>query len=122
MQKNKKENKGALPVARAVGNKIKASQQKLGLIADLIRGQPVDRALRLLKFCCKRAAPVVLKVLQSAVANAEIRLADIDRLVVANVWVGKSHILKRWYPRARGRGARIFKHYSNIVIVVQEKD
>ena len=93
------------------------------LVADLVRGKPVGRALNLLYFCRKRPAKPIAAVLQSAVANAENNNSmDIDRLFVSGIWVGKAQCLRRWHARARGRGARIIKHYSNVTVVVAEEE
>lgn len=100
---------------------LRTSPQKLGLVADLIRGLKADQALVQLEFCRRRIANDVRKLLQSAIANAENNHSlDIDSLVVSEVRVGKSLIMKRFRARARGRGARIMKPFSNIEIVVKE--
>lgn len=108
--------------AMAKTDQIRTSPQKLGLVVDLVRGKSVDKALNDLRFCKKRVAQVVLKTLQSAIANAENNhYLDIDNLIVDQIWVGKSLLLKRFHARARGRGARICKHYSNLTVIVREK-
>jgi large subunit ribosomal protein L22 len=107
--------------ANAKLSRVRTSPQKLSLVADLIRGMKVDQAIVQLKFCQKRIAKTVEKLLQSAIANAENNHdLDIDSLVVKEVRVGKSLVMKRFKARARGRGARIFKPYSNIEIIVRE--
>lgn len=107
--------------ALAVGNMIRVSPQKLNLLAGLIRGKKVEKAIADLTFSPKRHALDVKKVLQSAVANAENNhQLDIDQLVVAEASVGKSLIMKRFRPRARGRVGKIVKPFSRIRIVVRQ--
>jgi large subunit ribosomal protein L22 len=107
--------------ALAKGLMIKASPQKLNLVAQTIRGMTVERALNELRFSRKRVARDVEKVLRSAVANAENNhQLDIDSLVVDSAFVGKSIVMKRWHARARGRMGRIKKHFSEITIIVRE--
>jgi large subunit ribosomal protein L22 len=98
------------------------SPQKCRLIADLIRGMPVERALQTLSFSQKKAASLVKKVLESAIANAEHNDgADIDELKVAKVFVDEGPVLKRMQARAKGRGNRIMKRTSHITVLVAEK-
>ncbi len=107
--------------ARSYTRSIRVSPQKLGLVAELIRGLKVQDALNQLTFCSKRVAHVVKSALNSAVANAENNHdLDIDNLVVDRVNVGKGLVMKRFRARARGRGARIFKPFSNLEIIVKE--
>ena len=107
--------------ARAVARMLRVSPQKLNLLAQLIRGKKVDRALADLEFSRKRISVEVRKALQSAIANAENNHSlDVDDLVVAEAYVGKALIMKRFSPRARGRAGRIEKPFSNITIVVRE--
>jgi large subunit ribosomal protein L22 len=107
--------------AKAVARMLRVSPQKLNLLAQLIRGKKVDRALADLEFSRKRIAVEVRKALQSAIANAENNHSlDVDDLVVAEAYVGKALIMKRFSPRARGRAGRIEKPFSNITIVVRE--
>jgi large subunit ribosomal protein L22 len=107
--------------ALAVGNNIRGSAQKLNLVAGLIRGKKVGKALADLTFSKKAMARDVKKVLQSAVANAENNHnLDVDSLVIAEASVGKSMVMKRFHARARGRGAAILKPFSRIRIVVRE--
>lgn len=99
------------------------SPQKMRLMADLIRGLPVDRALNILSFSDKKAAPIMKKVLESAMANAEHNDgADIDALKVTAVWVNQGQVMKRLKPRARGRADRILKRTSHVTISVAETD
>jgi large subunit ribosomal protein L22 len=97
------------------------SPQKLNLLAQLIRGHKVEKAMAELEFSRKRAAADVLKLLKSAVANADNNHGlDIDSLVVAEAHVGKNLVMKRMHARARGRGARIEKPFSQITIVLRD--
>jgi large subunit ribosomal protein L22 len=102
---------------------LRTSPQKLNLVAGLIRGKPVDKALADLTFSKKRISIDVKKCLQSAVANAENNHGlDVDNLVVAEAWVGKNLVMKRGRPRARGRFGRIMKPFSEITIKVRERE
>ena len=107
--------------AKAVARMLRVSPQKLNLLAQLIRGKKVDRALADLEFSRKRIAIEVRKALQSAIANAENNHSlDVDDLIVAEAHVGKALVMKRFSPRARGRAGRIEKPFSNLTIVVRE--
>jgi len=109
--------------AMAKGRLIRTSAQKLNLVAQSIRGLPVERALNQLAFSPKRVSGIVRKVLQSAVANAENNHdLDVDSLVVSEAFVGKNLVMKRFRPRARGRVGRIEKPFSEITIVVREAE
>lgn len=109
----------------AHANNLRVSSRKLGLVAGMIRNLHVNNALIQLSFSKKRIAKDVLKCLQSAVANAENNHnLDIDNLFIAEVLVGKALVMKRFSPRARGRGFRIkkpFSHLSIKLIEVKEK-
>jgi large subunit ribosomal protein L22 len=108
--------------AQATARYIKTSVQKLGLVAELIRRQPVDKALATLAFCPKKVAFDVRKVLMSAIANADHNLGlDVDTLVVERVEVGKAFVLKRMHCRGRGRGARVEKPFSRLTVIVAEQ-
>jgi len=107
--------------AMAVARNIRVSPRKLNLVAQQIRGKKVERALNVLTFSQKRIAGVVKKALQSAISNAENNHnLDIDNLIVAEAYVGKNLIMKRFASRARGRSSRIEKPFSEITIVVRE--
>ena len=107
--------------AKAVARMIRISPQKLNLLAQLIRGKKVETALADLEFSRKRIAVDVKKTLESAIANAENNHdLDVDDLVVAEAYVGKALVMKRFSPRARGRAGRIEKPFSNLTIVVRE--
>ncbi len=98
------------------------SAQKCRLVADQVRGAPVDRALQLLTFSPKKAARLIKKVLESAIANAEHNAgADIDELKVARVFVDEGRSFKRFHARAKGRGNRVIKRTSHITVMVGEK-
>jgi len=100
---------------------VRISPQKLNLVAGLIRGLKVEKALANLTFSKKRIANDVKKLLESAVANAENNHGlDVDSLIVAEASVGKAMVMKRFRARARGRGAKILKPFSNMRIVVRE--
>ena len=95
------------------------SAQKARLVADQVRGLPVEKALNVLSFSSKKAAGMVLKVLESAIANAEHNEgADIDELKVASIFVNEGRTMKRFRARAKGRGARILKRNSHITVTV----
>jgi len=98
------------------------SPQKGRLVADLVRGLPVERALQTLEFSPKKGAQIVKKVLESAIANAEHNQgADIDELKVAKIYVDEGPTYKRFAARAKGRGTRILKRTSHITVAVADK-
>ncbi len=107
--------------AKAVDRSVRSSAQKLNLVAESIRGMDASKALIQLQFSKKRIAEDVKKVLQSAIANAENNHnLDIDKLVVSEAYVGKALVMKRFRPRARGRGGKILKPISNLTVIVKE--
>ena len=107
--------------AMAVARMLRTSDQKLNLVAGLIRGKKVERALADLTFSKKRIAGDVKKCLQSAIANAENNHGlDVDSLIVAEAWVGKNLVMKRGRPRARGRFGKIMKPFSEITIKLRQ--
>ena len=107
--------------AKAVARTIRVSPQKLNLVATLIRGKKVSAALADLEFSRKRIAGTVKKTLESAIANAENNHdLDVDTLIVAEAYVGKSIVMKRFHVRGRGRASRIEKPFSHLTIVVRE--
>jgi large subunit ribosomal protein L22 len=107
--------------ARAMTRLMRVSPQKLNLLAQLIRGKKVERALADLTFSRKRVAKDVKKTLESAIANAENNHdLDVDALVVAEAYVGKSLVMKRIRARARGRAARIEKPFAQITVVLRQ--
>lgn len=121
MGKPKRERALADTEARAVLRRVRVSPQKLNLVATSIRGKKVADALADLTFSRKRIAQDVKKTLESAIANAENNHdLDVDALVVAEAFVGKSLVMKRFKPRARGRVGKILKPFSHLTIVVRE--
>ena len=107
--------------AKAVARMLRVSPQKLNLLAQLIRGKKVAMALADLQFSQKRIATEVKKCLESAIANAENNHdLDVDELIVAEAYVGKALVLKRFHPRGRGRMGKILKPFSNLTIVVRQ--
>jgi len=121
MSKAKAPPKQASNESRAVLKMYRISGQKLNLLAQQIRGLKVDRAMAELEFSRKRAAGDVLKLLKSAVANADNNHnLDIDSLIVAEAHVGKNLVMKRMHARARGRGVRVEKQFSQLTIVLRD--
>jgi len=107
--------------AVAVGRMLRGSPQKFNLVAQTIRGKPVEKALTALSFSRRAAARDVKKVLESAVANAENNHSlDVDQLVVAEASVGKALVMRRFRARARGRVGKLLKPFSRVRIVVRE--
>jgi len=123
MGKPKRERVLADNEAKAVARMIRTSPQKLNLVAELIRGKKVETALADLEFSRKRISGTVLKTLQSAIANAENNHdLDVDSLVVAEAYVGKAMVMKRFMARGRGKSSRILKPFSHLTIIVREKE
>jgi len=107
--------------AMAVSRMLRTSPQKLNLLAQMIRGKKVEKALADLTFSKKRISEDVLKTLQSAIANAENNHGlDVDELIVAEAWVGKNLTLKRGRPRARGKFGKILKPFAQVTIKVRQ--
>jgi large subunit ribosomal protein L22 len=105
----------------AVAKYIRMSPQKIRLVADLIRGKKVEDALNLLSFTPKASAPLISKVLKSAVANAgQKKGVDVDTLIVKSILVDEGPTMKRFRARAMGRGTRILKRSSHLKIIVEE--
>ncbi len=97
------------------------SPQKCRLVADQVRGLPVEKALDILVFSPRKAAVIVRKVLESAIANAEHNEgADIDELKVGSIFVNEGRTMKRFRARAKGRGTRILKRNSHITVTVDD--
>jgi large subunit ribosomal protein L22 len=108
--------------AHAVHKYAHVSPQKARLVADLVRGKHVAEALQILKFTNKKAAGLVRKVIESAIANAENNAgADVDALRVAAICVDEGPVMKRLHARAKGRANRIVKRTSHIRVTVAEK-
>ncbi|MGH8742756.1 MAG: 50S ribosomal protein L22 [Burkholderiales bacterium] len=101
---------------------VRLSAQKGRLVADQIRGLPVDKALNILSFSPKKAAAIIKKALESAIANAEHNDgADIDELTVSTICVERGPSLKRFHARAKGRGNRIIKPTCHVYVTVGDK-
>ena len=108
---------------RAVLRGVRLSVDKGRLVADLIRGKKVDQALNILQFTQKKAAVIVKKVLESAIANAEHNDgADIDELKVKRIFVEQGMPMKRFHARAKGRGNRVLKHSCHIFVTVGDEE
>ena len=115
--------KEQVKTAYAKARTIRVSPQKLNLVAETIRGLKVEKALAELTFSKRRVAKDVKKVLQAAIANAEHNFGlDIDKLVVAEAYVGKAMVMKRWHAAAKGAGHKVLKPFSNLTVVVAEKE
>ena len=107
--------------ARAVTKLLRVSPQKLNLLAQLIRGKKVDKALADLTFSRKRIARDVKKTLESAIANAENNHdLDVDALIVSEAYVGKGLVMKRLKASARGRASRLEKPFARITVIVRQ--
>lgn len=107
--------------AQAVLKSLRISPQKLNLVAGLIRGKKVDQALAVLEFSEKRIVSDVRKCVMSAVANAENNHSlDVNDLIVAEAFVGKNLVMKRFHARGRGRGASIMKPFSQLTVIVRQ--
>ena len=104
---------------RAILRGVRLSAQKGRLVADQIRGMPVDKAMNVLAFSPKKGAAIIKKVLESAIANAEHNDgADIDALKVKTIHVERGSFQKRFHARAKGRGTRVLRHSCHIYITV----
>ena len=115
MQKNKN-------VVKAINKNVRSSPRKVNLLLKNIRGKKVDIAVRDLSFARQRIAFDIKKTVQAAIANAENNNQfDIDNLYITEAYVGKSVVLKRFRPRAKGRASAIKKPYSNLTIILSEK-
>ena len=109
-------------IASAKAKSIKTSMTKVNLVLKMIRGKKAENALNILAFSKKRISNEITKILKSAIANAENNhQLDIDKLVIKEATVGKSMVLKRFRPRARGRSGKILKPFSRVRILVEEK-
>ena len=121
MGKDKNPRRVAENEAMAKTRLLRTSPQKLNLVAAMIRGKKVEKALTDLTFSKRRISADVKKCLQSAIANAENNHnLDVDELIVAEAWVGKGLVMKRGRPRARGRFGRIHKPFAEITIKVRQ--
>lgn len=109
-------------LVKAYAKNIRVSAQKARLVADLVRGMPVARALNVLTFSTKKSAGIIKKTLESAIANAEHNEgADIDALLVKEIYIDKGPSLKRFTARAKGRGSKIEKQTCHINVMVGYK-
>tara|TARA_B100000886_G_scaffold127555_1_gene85998 strand:- start:1390 stop:1764 length:375 start_codon:yes stop_codon:yes gene_type:complete len=109
-------------LVKAINKNVRSSPRKLSLVCNFIRGKKADIALRDLEFTRKRVAKDVSKTVKSAISNAENNYQyDIDNLIVKEAYVGKSLVMKRYRPRAKGRASPIKKPFSRITIVLEEK-
>jgi large subunit ribosomal protein L22 len=106
----------------ATAKRLRISPQKARLVVDLVRGKPVSEALDILTFSTQKAAGLVRKIVESAIANAENNeAADVDELRISEVFVNEGLIMKRIKPRAKGRADRIFKRTSHITVTVSDE-
>ena len=106
---------------KAVNTNVRSSPRKVGLLLNQIRGKKAETAIRNLSFARQRIAIDIKKVVQSAIANAENNFQqDIDNLYIKEAYAGKSIVLKRFRPRAKGRASAIKKPYSNLTIILSE--
>lgn len=123
MSQKKNERRISDNEAQAILRNLRVSPIKLNQIATMIRGMSAAEALKQLTFSKRRIALDVKKTLQSAIANAENNHnLDVDNLIVAEAYVGKSMVMKRFRARARGRGAKILKPFSHLTVVVKEQE
>ena len=121
MSKEKNSRRVAENEAQARSIMLRTSPQKLNLLAQMIRGKKVDKALNDLTFSKRRVASEVKKCLQSAIANAENNHGlDVDGLIVSEAFVGKNLVMKRGRPRARGRFGKILKPFAQVTITVRQ--
>ena len=110
-------------IIKAVNKNVRTSPRKLALVCNFIKGKKADVAIRDLEFTRKKVATDIQKTVKSAIANAENNYQyDIDNLYVKEAYVGKSIVMKRFRPRAKGRAAAIKKPYSRVTIILEEKD
>ena len=109
-------------LVKAINKNIRSSPRKLSLICNFIKGKKVDVVLRELEFTRKRIAKDVSKTVKSAISNAENNHQyDIDNLFVKEAYVGKSLVMKRYRPRAKGRASPIKKPFSRVTVILEEK-
>ena len=108
-------------LVKAINKNVRSSPRKLSLVCNFIKGKKADKALRDLEFTRKRVAKDVSKTVKSAISNAENNYQyDIDNLIVKEAYVGKSLVMKRYRPRAKGRAAPILKPWSTVTIILSE--
>ena len=108
--------------AKAVNKNVRSSPRKISLILNFIKGKKADIAIKDLEFTRKKAANEISKTVKSAIANAENNnQLDIDNLFIKEAYVGKSIVMKRFRPRAKGRASSILKPFSKLTIILEEK-
>jgi large subunit ribosomal protein L22 len=107
-------------ISRAVLTNVRVSAQRARLVADLVRGNQVAQALTTLQFCTKKSAPLIRKLVLSAVSNAKNSDANVEKLFVKRIFVNEGPTLKRFMPRAQGRAAPILKRSSTITVELDE--
>jgi large subunit ribosomal protein L22 len=110
--------------ARAIVRTVRMSPRKVRIVANMIRGKDVDTALNILKLLPKKSARLIVKLVESAAANAEDKAkgkADVDALVVKSIQVDNGPIVKRWMPRAMGRANRVQRRTSHITVVLADE-
>ena len=123
MVNKKTEKKQDLSTVKAVYKNLRSSPRKINDILRSIRGKKADKALKDLQFSEKRVSKEISKTIKSAVANAENNnQLDIDNLFIKEAYVGKGMVMKRYRPRAKGRAGQIKKPFSNLTIIVSEKN
>ena len=111
-----------ISLVKAINKNVRTSPRKLALVCNFIKGKKADVALRDLEFSRKRIAKDVSKTVKSAISNAENNFQlDIDNLFVKEAYVGKSLVMKRYRPRAKGRASPIKKPFSRITVILEEK-
>ncbi|MGM9942740.1 MAG: 50S ribosomal protein L22 [Erysipelotrichaceae bacterium] len=108
---------------KAVAKNVRLTPRKVRLVLDLVRGKDVKEALAILKFTPRNTAPVVSKLIKSAVANAtNNHQMNEEKLYVKTIYADEARVLKRWMPRARGSASQILKRSSHITVVVDERE
>lgn len=108
---------------KAVAKNVRLTPRKVRLVLDLVRGKDVKEALAILKFTPRNTAPVVSKLIKSAVANAtNNQQMNEEKLYVKTIYADEARVLKRWMPRARGSASQILKRSSHITVVVDERE
>ncbi len=122
-KKNQLQNSDQTGLASASAKSVKTSPQKANLVLGLIRGQNAESAINSLQFSTRRISNDIKKILKAAISNAENNhQLDIDKLIVHEAYAGKAMVMKRFRPRARGRSGKILKPYSNIKIILKERE
>ena len=110
--------------ARAIARHLKMSPRKMRAVANSVRGEPVERALAMLRLMPKKASGIIAKAVESAAANAEDKSGgelDVENLVISSIYVDGGAITKRWMPRAMGRATRINHRTSHLTVVVSDE-